>query len=96
MSDLDPTDAALVERLLAIIAAEGLIRAELLEPHASVEEIGLTLDDLTLIGNAIEREFNCDMVPDEEMQKCRTVRELVTLIGHRLRAGSPGGAAEAL
>ena len=61
---------ALVARLLEIIAAEGLVKADLLEPHAVLEDLGLTFDDLTLIANAIEREFDCDMVHDDEMQAC--------------------------
>lgn len=77
--------AGLVARLLEIIAAEGLIHPELLDFHSRVDEIGFTIDDLTLIGNAIEREFDCDMMPDEAMQRCRTIRELVVLIGRRIQ-----------
>lgn len=78
----------LVVRLLEIIAAEGLIKPELLDSHAKVDEIGFTIDDLTLIGNAVEREFDCDMMPDEAMQQCRTIRELVLLIGRRIRSSA--------
>jgi acyl carrier protein len=85
MTKHTPGEAKLVRRLLEIIAAEGLVSPDLLEPHATVDDIGLSLDDLTLIGNAIEREFDCDMMPDEEMQACTTVRELVGLIGRRLQ-----------
>ncbi|KRE03476.1 hypothetical protein ASE61_13515 [Bosea sp. Root670] len=80
----------LIPRLLEIIAAEGLIKPELLDSHAQVDEIGFTIDDLTLIGNAIEREFDCDMMPDEAMQQCRTVRELVVLIGRRIQSAGTG------
>ena len=86
MTNVRPAEAELVARLLEIIATEGLVKTELLEPDAAIDVIGLTLDDLTLIGNAIEREFDCDMVPDEDMQACKTIRELVTLIAHRLQA----------
>lgn len=82
----EEADAGLVTRLLEIIAAEGLIKPELLDTRAKVDEIGFTIDDLTLIGNAIEREFDCDMMPDEAMQRCRTVRELVVLIGRRIQS----------
>ncbi|MDR6831509.1 hypothetical protein J2X48_005194 [Bosea sp. BE271] len=80
----------LVVRLLEIIAAEGLIKPELLDSRAKVEEIGFTIDDLTLIGNAVEREFDCDMMPDEVMQQCRTIRELVLLMGRRIRSSGAG------
>lgn len=91
MADLIENDAALVARLLEIIASEGLVNRDKLDLSAEVEDIGLELDDLTLIGNAIEREFDCDMLPDEEMQACTTVRQLVALIGRRLqeRAADP-------
>lgn len=82
----EEADGGLVTRLLEIIAAEGLIKPELLDTRAKVDEIGFTIDDLTLIGNAIEREFDCDMMPDEAMQRCRTVRELVVLIGRRIQS----------
>lgn len=84
--DLGPTEIGLVERLLEIIAVEGLVKPELLKPHAKVDDIGFTIDDLTLIGNAIEREYDCDMMPDEAMQRCKTVRELVELIGQRIQS----------
>ncbi len=76
----------MVERLLEIIAVEGLVKPELLEPHAKVDDIGFTIDDLTLIGNAIEREYDCDMMPDEAMQRCKTVRELVEFMGRRIQS----------
>lgn len=89
MADLNLEEAGLVTRLLEIIAAEGLVKEDQLEPHAPLEDVGLTLDDLTIIANAIEREFDCDMLPDEEMQACRTVRELVALMAGRLKGGAP-------
>lgn len=51
---LDPAGTELVNRLLEIIAAEGLVKPQLLEPQAAVDNIGFTIDDLTLIGNAID------------------------------------------
>ncbi|MDR6873082.1 acyl carrier protein [Bosea sp. BE125] len=86
MSDTTSSESRLVEKLLEIIAAEGLVHQEKLDPAASVEnDLGLSVDDLTLIGNAIEREFDCDM-PDNDMQVCKTVRQLVDLIVVRINA----------
>lgn len=89
MGDLSADEAALVKRLVEIIATEGLVHPERLDPGASLEaDLGLSLDDLTLIGNAVEREFDCDMVPDGEMEACRSVRQLVDLIVGRIAAKS--------
>jgi len=86
-------DRALVVRLLDIVAAEGLVKPDLLEPNAVLADVGLMLDDLTLIANAIEREFDCNMLPDDEMQACRTVQQLVMLMATRLRAAESGAGA---
>ena len=92
MGDLRADEAVLVKRLVEIIATEGLVHPERLDPAASLEgDLGLSLDDLTLIGNAVEREFDCDMVPDDEMKACGSVRELVDLIVRRIAAASTIG-----
>jgi acyl carrier protein len=84
MSKLSREDAAIVDRLLDIIAHEGLVDRAKLEPQARLAEIGVSADDLVLIGNAIEREFDRDMLGDDELEKVTTVRDLVALIGRRL------------
>ncbi|MGO4402897.1 acyl carrier protein [Bosea sp. RAF48] len=95
MSNHTASEAALAQRLLEIIAREGLIHHGKLDPTATVEgDLGLSLDDLTLIGNAIEREFDCDMIPDDEMRACTTVRQLVVLIAHRIATNAEAGESE--
>ena len=90
MSDLNASEAALVERLLDIIAQEGLVDRAKLDMAATVTDIGLTQDDLILIGNAIEREFDRDMLHDDALQACASVRELVELIAARVaETGTP-------
>lgn len=43
-------------------------------------------DELTLIGNAIEREFDTDLSPtDAELQQFTTVRALLELITRRIQ-----------
>jgi hypothetical protein len=84
MSELNEAEAALVDRLLDIIAREGLVDRAKLDMSADVAEVGLSQDDLTLVGNAIEREFDRDMLHDDALHACRSVRELVTLIATRV------------
>lgn len=86
MGELSFEQAAVVDRLLQIIADEGLVDRGRLEPHANLEDIGVSADDLVLIGNAIEREFDRDMLGDEELEKCATVRELLELVVNRISA----------
>jgi acyl carrier protein len=80
-----------IDRLLEIIAQEGLVDKSKLEPHARLEEIGVSADDLVLIGNAIEREFDCDILGDGALDQCRTVAELLELLGRRLSSDEEKG-----
>jgi acyl carrier protein len=88
MAEVTVEEASIVDRLLQIIADEGLVDRGKLEPQANLEEIGATAGDLILIGNAIEREFDRDMLGDEELEKCVTVRELLELVVNRISASA--------
>ena len=87
MAELSEGEASIVDRLLQIIAEEGLVDRSKLEPDARLDEIGVSADDLTLIGNAIERKFDRDMLGDDELHQCETVRQLLDLIGRRIAEG---------
>jgi acyl carrier protein len=84
MPDLSEQEATILDRLLEIIAREGLVDRSLLVPEALLSDVGLNLDDLTLIGNAIEREFDRDMLGDNELDNVTTVRELIELVSIRI------------
>jgi acyl carrier protein len=84
MAEFSAAEADIVDRLLQIIADEGLVDRSKLEPHARLDEIGVSADDVVLIGNAIEREFDRDILGDDELEKCVTVRELIEMIGRRI------------
>ena len=84
MAEITVEEASIVNRLLEIIANDGLVDRAKLEPQASLEEIGVSADDLILIGNAIEREFDRDILGDEEFEKCTTVQELLHLAVKRI------------
>lgn len=90
MAELSGEDACVTERLLQIIADEGLVDRSQLEPHARLDEIGVSADDLVLIGNAIEREFDRDILGGDELENCATVRELIELISKRISEQSRG------
>lgn len=86
MTAYEPGEVGLVNRLLDIIAHEGLVDRGKLEPDARLDEIGVSADDLILIGHAIEREFDRDLLSDNEIEEVATVRELLSLISRRLAA----------
>lgn len=72
------------DHLLQIISEEGLVDRAKLELNARLDDIGISPDDIVLIGNAIEREFDRDILGDEELERCTTVQELLSFIGRRI------------
>lgn len=84
MAELSVEEAGILDRLLQIIADEGLVDRNKLLPQAQLDEIGVSADDLVLIGNAIEREFDRDILGDDELEKCVTVRQLLELCANRI------------
>ena len=58
VTEISVEEASIIDRLL--IAEEGLVDRSKLEPNSNLSEIGVSADDLVLIGNAIEREFDRD------------------------------------
>lgn len=85
MSKQRLVEVTLLDRLLDIIAEEGLVERVKLEPAATLGEVGLTTDDLILIANKIEREFDRDLLHDEELESVQTVGGLLDLIVTRIR-----------
>jgi len=90
MAELGVGEAGIIDRLLQIIADEGLVDRSKLEPQARLDVIGVSPDDLVLIGNAIEREFDRDILGDDALEKCATVQELLEIIGRRISEQSGG------
>jgi acyl carrier protein len=84
MAKLRLAEAVLLDRLLDIIAEEGLVERVKLESTATLEEAGLTTDDLILIANKIEREFDRDLLHDEELERVHTVGGLLDLLVARI------------
>lgn len=85
MSKQRLVEVTLLDRLLDIIAEEGLVERVKLEPAATLGEVGLATDDLILIANKIEREFDRDLLHDEELESVQTVGGLLDLIATRIR-----------
>lgn len=64
------------ERLLAIIAKEGMVDREKLMPDASLDSFGVASVDVVVILLAIEEEFGVYIPVDSELAEVRTVGDL--------------------
>jgi len=83
-------DADLTRRLHEIIVKVGLVSPEKLQSNARLDEIGLSEDDLILIGNAVEREFDCDVLGASSLEACTTLGQLIDELRRQLGASPIG------
>ena len=64
------------ERLLTIIAKEGMVDREKLMPDASLDSLGVASVDVVVILLAIEEEFGVYIPVDSELAEVRTLGDL--------------------
>ncbi|HOV04183.1 MAG TPA: phosphopantetheine-binding protein [Kaistiaceae bacterium] len=74
------TDAALEERIAAIVVREGMVDREKLVPDATLEDLGVDSVEVVMILNGIEEEFGIYVPIDETMSEVRTVGDLLGVI----------------
>jgi acyl carrier protein len=80
-------DAALTERILRIIAEVQRKDPAQVTIDSSFEELGIDSMDGVNIVFALENEFNIN-VPDEEVKRIRSVREMVEGVSRLVAAAS--------
>lgn len=77
MSASEEPRAALEERLLQIIAKEGMIERDRLKPDASLDSLGVASADVIVILMSIEEEFGVYIPVNAELSDVKTVGDLV-------------------
>jgi len=81
---LEPTDADLASRVIAVIAKAQRIPAESITLDSTFEQLKIdSLDGINIVF-AIESEFGVD-IPDESAQNLRSVRETVDGVAELLK-----------
>jgi acyl carrier protein len=88
------TQAETVERLLDIVAREGLVDRSRLDLAAPLDGLGIKSADVVVILLAIEEEFGVYVPVDDQLSDVKTVGELVNAIAeHVMKAANREAAA---
>lgn len=90
--DMEPTaeglDAATLERLLDLVAREGMIEREHLVADAAFEDLGIQSADMVVILMAIEEEFGVYIPVDGDLAEARTLGDFMKVLAARMKEGA--------
>lgn len=77
----DPQEKAkLVEEIIEVIAAEGMVDRTKVTPDATIESLDLKSVDIVMILTALEEKFNVYIPMDGSLQDAKTVEALIDAI----------------
>lgn len=72
--------AELVEKIIEVIAAEGMIDRTKITPDATIESLNLKSVDIVMILTALEEKFNVYIPMDGSLQDAKDVKSLIEAI----------------
>lgn len=84
-----PASPELVQRLLDIVAKEGMVDRATLSLDAPLDSIGLVSADVVVILLAIEEEFGVYVPVDTGLADAKTLDDLVTALANHIASHQP-------
>jgi acyl carrier protein len=80
----NPQDKAkLVDEIVDVIAAEGMVDKSKITPDATIESLDLKSVDIVMILTALEEKFNVYIPMDGSLQEAKDVKSLIdALVDH--------------
>lgn len=82
----DPQDKAkLVEEIIEVIAAEGMVDRTKITPDATIESLDLKSVDIVMILTALEEKFNVYIPMDGSLQDAKDVKSLIEAIAEHIQ-----------
>ncbi len=77
----NPQDKAqLVDEIIEVIAAEGMVDRSKITPDATIESLDLKSVDIVMILTALEEKFNVYIPMDGSLQEAKDVKSLIEAI----------------
>lgn len=77
--------ARLVEDIIEVIAAEGMVDRSKITPEASIESLDLKSVDIVMILTALEERFDVYIPMDGSLQDAKDVRSLIEAIAEHIQ-----------
>ncbi|WP_249690329.1 phosphopantetheine-binding protein [Stappia sp. WLB 29] len=81
-------DAATIERLLDLVAKEGMVEREKLSADATFEDLGIQSADMVVILMAVEEEFGVYIPVDGDLAEARTLGDFLQVLAARMKEGA--------
>ncbi|WP_306028525.1 acyl carrier protein [Stappia sp. MMSF_3263] len=78
-------DPATLERLLDLVAKEGMVEREMLTADATFDDLGIQSADMVVILMAIEEEFGVYIPVDGDLAEARTVGDFLKVLAARMK-----------
>ena len=82
---LEGIEPKTLERLLDLVAKEGMVDREALKPDASFEDLGIESADMVVILMAIEEEFGVYIPVDGDLAEATTVGDFLKVLSERMK-----------
>jgi acyl carrier protein len=81
----NPQDKAkLVEEIVDVIAAEGMVDKSKITPDATIESLDLKSVDIVMILTALEEKFNVYIPMDGSLQEAKDVKSLIDALAEHI------------
>ena len=79
-----PIDSATVDRLLGLVAKEGMVERDKLTLDATLDSLGIKSVDVVTILMAMEEEFGVYIPIDEDLSEAETVSDILNVLAAHL------------
>lgn len=86
-----PPSPEVIDRLLDIVAREGMVEREKLTMDAALDTLGVQSADIVVILMTIEDEFEVYISIDDELSEATTVGDLVAVVAARIEKNQERG-----
>lgn len=82
----NPQDKAkLVDEIVDVIAAEGMVDKSKITPDATIESLDLKSVDIVMILTALEEKFNVYIPMDGSLQEAKDVKSLIDALADHIQ-----------
>jgi acyl carrier protein len=84
VTEIPQEKAKLVDEILDVIAAEGMIDRANVTPDATIESLDLKSVDIVMILTALEEKFNVYIPMDGDLQEAKDVKTLINALADHI------------
>jgi acyl carrier protein len=84
VTDVSQEKTKLIDEIIDVIAAEGMIDRAKVTPDATIESLDLKSVDIVMILTALEEKFNVYIPMDGDLQEARDVKTLIDALAEHI------------